>query len=160
MIINEFCPQDIKGTIAVWNRVVSDGVAFPQTYELTEDTGLEFFESQSFTGVAHDDAGRVIGLYILHPNNVGRCCHIANASYAVCAQCRGQHIGKALVEHSLRKAKELSFRVMQFNAVVASNEGALHLYRKLGFTPLGAIPGGFRMKNGSFEDIVPHYKEL
>lgn len=41
-----------------------------------------FFESQSYTGVADDD-GQIVGLYILHPNNVGRCGHICIASYAV-----------------------------------------------------------------------------
>ena len=31
--------------------------------------------------------------YILHPNNIGRCGHIANASYAVSSKSRGLHIG-------------------------------------------------------------------
>ncbi|MGN1480226.1 MAG: GNAT family N-acetyltransferase, partial [Acutalibacteraceae bacterium] len=37
---------------------------------------------------------------------------------------------------------------------------ALRLYKKLGFTPLGVIPNGFLMKDGTYEDIVPHYIEL
>jgi hypothetical protein len=41
------------------------------------------------------------------------------------------------------KAKELGFRILQFNAVVASNAAALHLYKKLGFVQLGAIPAAF-----------------
>lgn len=73
---------------------------------------------------------------------------------------RGKHIGEILVRHSLAKAKELGFGVMQFNAVVASNKPALALYEKLGFVRLGTIPKGFRMKDGSYEDIVPHYHEL
>jgi len=42
-------------------------------------TGKAFFASQSYCGVAEDE-GKVVGLYILHPNNVGRCGHICNAS--------------------------------------------------------------------------------
>ena len=36
----------------------------------------------------------------------------------------------------------------------------MHLYEKLGFTQLGVIPGGFRMPNGTYADIVPHYRVL
>ena len=65
-----------------------------------------------------------------------------------------------LVEDSLVKARENGFRVMQFNAVVATNAGARHLYEKLGFVQLGTIPGGFRMPDGSYADICPYYHEL
>lgn len=159
--IRKITPQDIPGAIKVWNKVVEDGVAFPQTETLNEKTGEEFFSSQSFTGVAVDsDSGEVAGLYILHPNNVGRCGHICNASYAVRSDLRGNHIGEQLVTHCMKTAKELGFGILQFNAVVKSNKPALHLYEKLGFVKLGVIPSGFRMKDGSYEDIIPHYHLL
>ena len=60
----------------------------------------------------------------------------------------------------MRVAAELGFRVLQFNAVVSTNKSALALYKKLGFTQLGVIPGGFRLDGGSYEDIIPHYIEL
>lgn len=70
--------------VKIWNDVVEDGVAFPQEEYLTDETGREFFAAQMYTAVAEDaDTGRVLGLYILHPNNVGCCGHICNASYAV-----------------------------------------------------------------------------
>ena len=145
--------------IEVWNEVVADGVAFPQEEPLDEQTGQAFFGAQSHCGVAELD-GRVAGLYILHPNNVGRCGHIANASYAVSSGCRGQHIGEQLVKDSLKTAKELGFRILQFNAVVESNYAARHLYERLGFVPLGTIPGGFRLKDGRYETICPYYHIL
>ena len=145
--------------IAVWNEVVEDGIAFPQEENLTEETGKAFFASQSYTGVAEDD-GKIVGLYILHPNNIGRCGHICNASYAVSSTCRGQHIGEKLVLDCLKVAKDLGFRVLQFNAVVESNIHARHLYERLGFVQLGTIPGGFRMKDGHYENICPYYHVL
>ena len=99
-------------------------------------------------------------MYILHPNNVGRCGHIANASYAVASASRGRHIGGALVEDSLAQARSLGFRLMQFNAVVDANTHARRLYERLGFRPLGRIPGGFLMKDGHYEDIWLYYIEL
>lgn len=159
--IREYTKDDILDTIQIWNDVVEEGVAFPQIESLTEKTGDEFFTGQSFTGIAYnEDSGEIVGLYILHPNNVGRCGHICNASYAVKSSVRGQHIGEALVKHSMRKGKELGFTILQFNAVVKSNQSALHLYEKLGFTKLGVIPGGFLLKDGNYEDIIPHYHVL
>lgn len=147
--------------IEIWNSVVKDGVAFPQTQELNEEAGRIFFDEQTYTGVAVDtDADEVVGLYILHPNNIGRCAHICNASYAVKKDRRGQHIGEALVKDCIIKGKEHGFGILQFNAVVRSNKAALALYKKLGFTQLGVIPKGFRLDDNKYEDIIPHYIEL
>ena len=147
--------------IEIWNEVVEDGVAFPQEELLTMETGKEFFGSQTYSAVAIDkENGKIYGLYILHPNNVGRCGHICNASYAVSSKSRGLHIGEKLVKDCLVQGKRCGYRVLQFNAVVASNIHARHLYERLGFEQLGIIPGGFRMKDGHYEDICPYYHEL
>lgn len=159
--IEEFKKEYIQDAIAIWNDIVEDGIAFPQKEALDEKSGTEFFNSQSFTGIAIDtDSNEVVGLYILHPNNVGRCGHISNASYAVKKSKRGMHIGEFLVKDCLAKAKEIGFKILQFNAVVATNTSALKLYAKLGFTQLGIIPNGFMMKDGTYEAIIPHYIEL
>ncbi len=159
MILREFEEKDLAQMIAIWNDIVRDGAAFPQEDELTADTGREFFAGQSYTGVA-ERGGAIEGLYILHPNNVGRCGHISNASYAVKKDLRGNHVGEALVEDCLVQAKRLGYRILQFNAVVKTNAAARHLYEKLGFKQLGTIEGGFRMKDGTYEDICPYYKTL
>ena len=159
--IREYKDSDIQEMNRIWNRVVDDGVAFPQEDDLTEETGRGFFAGQTYTAVAEDtDTGKVLGLYILHPNNVGRCGHICNASYAVDRESRGLHIGEKLVSDCLAQGKAHGYRVLQFNAVVASNVHARHLYERLGFKQLGTIPGGFLMKDGSYEDICPYYHEL
>ncbi len=159
--IRKISDNDLVSAVEIWNDVVKDGVAFPQLELLDVKSGREFFSSQSYTGVAVDNENNdVVGLYILHPNNVGRCGHICNASYAVKYGRRGQHIGELLVTDCIKKGKELGFRILQFNAVVKSNGFALALYKKLGFTQLGTIPGGFLLKSGEYEDIIPHYIEL
>lgn len=159
--IKKYEKTDLKDAVMIWNQVVVDGVAFPQTEPLTEESGHAFFEEQSFTGIAYNEiSGETVGLYILHPNNIGRCGHICNASYAVRADVRGQHIGELLVKHCMEKGRDLGFRILQFNAVVSSNTYALRLYEKLGFVRLGTIPGGFLMKDGHYEDIIPHYHIL
>ena len=159
--IREYRTEDAVAASEIWNQVVDDGVAFPQEEDLTRESGDAFFKEQTYTGIAENtETGEVVGLYILHPNNVGRCGHICNASYAVRRDIRGEHIGENLVLDCLRMAKEKGFRVMQFNAVVAGNVHARHLYERVGFRQLGVIPGGFRLKNGEYEDICPYYHEL
>lgn len=161
IVVRAYTNEDLSAMVEVWNQVVEDGVAFPQLELLDEVSGRTFFKEQSFTGTAiEEETGLVVGLYILHPNNVGRCGHISNASYAVKRGQRGKHIGEALVTHCLAQAKKLGFQILQFNAVVASNASALHLYEKLGFVRLGVIPKGFLMKDGTYQDIIPHYHAL
>lgn len=159
MGLRALAPADIDAANQMRNEVVEAGRAFPQLEKLDRETGLAFFQSQSFTAVC-EEQGEILGLYILHPNNVGRCGHICNASYAVASRARGRGLGEALVRHCLAEAKALGFGILQVNAVVSSNTPALNLYRKLGFTQLGIIPGGFLMKDGSYQDIIPHYKKL
>ena len=134
--IREYESRDALQAAEIWNEVVRDGMAFPQEDELSEEEADSFFLSQSSTGVAIGEDGRICGLYILHPNNIGRCGHICNASYAVASDKRGCGIGRALVIACMEKAKELRF------------------------TKLGVIPKGFRMPNGTYEDIIPHYISL
>lgn len=159
MEIRKYASGDLSAMIRIWNEVVNEGIAFPQEEPLTEKTGAEFFAAQTYSAVAVDEDG-VCGLYILHPNNVGRCGHICNASYAVSSDKRGVHIGEKLVLDCLEQARKHGFRVLQFNAVVKTNVHARHLYERLGFTQLGTIPGGFRLKSGEYEDICPYFKEL
>ena len=89
----------------------------------------------------------------MHPNSVERCGHICNASYAVRRDAHGLHIGEKLVRDCLVQGAAHGFRILQFNAVVASNVQVRHLYVRLGFVQLDMIPKGFRMKDGGYEDI-------
>lgn len=161
VIIRAYTDKDIAAMNEIWNEVVRDGVAFPQTEYLDAESGRAFFDSQTCCGVAEDaDSGRLLGLYILHPNNVGRCGHICNASYAVSSAARGHKIGEALVRDSLEQGRAHGFRILQFNAVVRTNTAARRLYEKLGFVQLGVIPQGFLMQDGHYEDICPYYYTL
>ena len=156
-VVRPYGPEDLAAMREIWNEVVDAGQAFPQEERLSPEGAAEFFAAQSACGVAVDAAGHMLGLSILHPNNVGRCGHIANASYAVAGAARGRGVGEALVRASLEEAGRLGFRILQFNAVAVDNAAARHLYEKLGFTPLGVVPGGFRRPDGSYVDIALYW---
>lgn len=152
MVIRAITDEDMDAARRIWNEVVEADDAFPQDRDMDLDEARRFFRSQSLTAVAEED-GEVVGLYILHPNGTGHTAGNANASYAVRSDRRGRHIGEALVRDSLAKAKELGFHNLQFNAVLASNKSALHLYEKIGFRSLGILKQGFRHDDGTYEDL-------
>lgn len=157
IMVREFNEQDVTAIREIWNQVVEDGNAFPQIDTLLDDDeAMDFFATQTYTGVAERD-GKILGVYILHPNNIGRCGHIANASYAVARDVRGEHVGEAMVRDCLYMAGRKGFEILQFNAVVASNTAAIALYEKLDFVELGTIPGGFLNGDNEYEDIKLYY---
>lgn len=161
IVIREYQEKDLVEMIEIWNEVVEEGTSFPQEELLTVENAADFFASQSYCGVAVDtESEKIFGLYILHPNNVGRCGHICNASFAVKSASRGLHIGEKLVLDCIDQGRLHNFGVLQFNAVVATNIHARHLYERLGFIQLGTIKNGFRMKDGHYEDICPYYRTL
>jgi ribosomal protein S18 acetylase RimI-like enzyme len=155
--VKKWTVKEVGSAVRIWNQIVEEGKAFPQTNLLTYEEGEAFFAKQDYTGIAYDtESGAIVGLYILHPNNVGRCGHIANTSYAVDREVRGQHIGRLLVEDSIAQARDLGYGIIQLNAVVATNQAALKLYKDIGFKQLGTIERGFRMDDGHYEAIIPH----
>ena len=90
IVIRKYGEKDLCAMIEIWNEIVEEGNAFPQEEFLTLESGTIFFAEQTYTGVAVDnETEKIYGLYILHPNNIGRCGHICNASYAVSSHSRG-----------------------------------------------------------------------
>ena len=67
--------------------------------------------------------------------------------------------GMGVVAGAAAFASAHGFGILQFNAVVEGNVHARHLYERLGFSQLGTIPRGFRMKDGTFANICPYYRE-
>ena len=119
--IRKAVKSDYPAMVKIWNEVVEDGIAFPQLDLLDENSGAEFFGSQTYCAVAENtESHEILGLYILHPNNVGRCGHICNASYAVKSSARNLHIGEKLVSDCLVQGKENGFKILQRSCKVKS----------------------------------------
>jgi ribosomal protein S18 acetylase RimI-like enzyme len=111
------------------------------------------------TWLAEADGG-VVGFYKIAPNHGGAGAHIANGSYMVDAAARGRGLGRRLVQHSLRRARDAGYRGMQFNAVAESNTGAIGLYESIGFTTVGIVPGGFHHPTLGFVGLRIMFHDL
>jgi L-amino acid N-acyltransferase YncA len=111
------------------------------------------------TDIAEGD-GEVVGAYVLGANQPGLGSHVANGSYAVARRRRGEGIGRGLGTDSIERARALRFRALQFNLVVASNEGALRLWSGLGFEWVGSLPGAFELSDGTHAEALVMFRRL
>jgi ribosomal protein S18 acetylase RimI-like enzyme len=130
----------------IWHEVVAAGDTYvydPASDSAAAEAMWVRSEPRHELWLAEQD-GAALGMYKIEPNHDGPGAHVANGSYMVTAQARGLGVGRALVEHSLRRCTELGFLAIQFNAVAESNVGAILLYERLGFTTVGVVPQGFR----------------
>jgi len=103
---------------------------------------------------------QVAGTYILRPNQPVLGSHVANAAFMVAPNARGLGIGREMGEHCLSEARRLGFRAMQFNFVVSTNEGAIRLWKQLGFEIVGTLPGAFRHPQKGYVDVYVMFRSL
>jgi L-amino acid N-acyltransferase YncA len=148
---------------AIWN-IFHEVVAAGDTYAFDpnmsrEDALAYWFGAGTHTYIAENDR-RVVGTYILRPNQPGPGSHVANAAFMVAQGAQGQGTGRAMGEHCLSEARRLGFRAMQFNFVVSTNTSAIHLWQQLGFKIVGTLPGAFRHPEAGYVDAYVMFRSL
>lgn len=104
--------------------------------------------------------GVIVGMYAMGPNQPGLRSHIASATYLVHPQAQRHGVGRALVEHSLARARNEGYYAMQYNFVVSTNRAALSLYQKPGFIVVGTLPNAFRYQDRDWVDAYVMYHVL
>lgn len=141
--------------------VFRSGETYAFSPEITEaEAHNAWMEMPMATYVAKDDSGAVMGTHFIKPNQPGLGSHVCNCGYVVGDGARGQGVASLMCEHSQREATRLGFRAMQFNLVVSTNEGAVRLWKKLGFGIVGTLPGAFHHPRHGFVDAFVMYKQL
>jgi L-amino acid N-acyltransferase YncA len=162
VIIRDATPNDWP---AIW-PFLRDIVAAGETYTLPRDLDEEqaraiwMVRPPGRTTVATDDDGAVLGTAKVTPNQLGPGSHIANGSFMVGPAHAGKGVGRALGVHALELARAQGYRAMQFNAVVATNTGAVRLWQSLGFAILATIPGGFLHPTHGYVGLHVMFQDL
>jgi ribosomal protein S18 acetylase RimI-like enzyme len=119
-----------------------------------------WIELPAATFVACSSMGEIMGTYYIKPNQPGLGSHVCNCGYVVAPQVQGQGIASAMCKHSQTEAISMGFRAMQFNLVAATNERAVHLWQRLGYSLVGTLPGAFQHQRLGFVDALVMYKLL
>ena len=143
-VVRPATAQDWPQIFPVFSAIVAAGrtYAYPEGLS-SEQAAALWMESPPGTTVVATDGDVVLGSAKAGPNRPGRGAHVATASFMVDPAHAGRGVGRVLGEHVLGWARGAGYRAMQFNAVVESNSGAVHLWRSLGFEVVGTVPEAF-----------------
>lgn len=162
MQIRDATAEDWPGIWAFMSRIVAAGDTFCWDPGTTSEQARAMWchEPPGATVVAVGPDGAILGTAELHPNQGGGGAHIANAGFMVSPEHGRRGVGRALAEHILDRARAYGYPAMQFNAVVATNTGAIALWRSLDFEVLATVPDGFRHPTEGYVGLNIMYRKL
>ena len=160
MNIREATKDDWPAIWPIFEEVVSAG----ETYAFDPDTDNNageriWLDIPNKTFVFEQD-GQILGSYYIKTNQGGHGSHVCNCGYMVSSKARGKGLATAMCEHSQKMALDLGYKAMQFNFVASTNEGAVRLWRKLGFDIAGRLPKAFNHPSEGYVDALVMYKWL
>ena len=136
------------------------GEVFAWPRNMSRKDALASWASPSSEVFVAELDGKVVGTAYLKPNRLGGGAHVANSGYATASSAEGRGIARALCDHTLKRARELGFRAMQFNFVVSTNARAIKLWQSLGFETVGVLPAAFEHPIAGSVDALVMYRVL
>lgn len=158
-MIRRATPADFD---AIW-PLLRDVFRANDTYavdpQISKDDAVAYWTGGADCYVAQDASG-IVGTYYIKTNQPGGGGHICNCGYIVAPDAQGRGLAAQMCEHSQVQARALGYRAMQFNFVLASNEGAVRLWHRLGFATVGTIPDAFAHPTLGFVDAYVMHKRL
>lgn len=153
-------PQDHDAVWDIFHEVVAEGTTYAYSPDTGKEEALHQWIEKSRACYVAEQRGQVLGTYYIKTNQPGLGSHVCNAGYMVSADARGQGIGRAMCEHSLQEARRIGYKAMQYNLVASTNQGAIGLWKKMGFEIVGTLPEAFDHAEEGLVDAHVMYKLL
>lgn len=156
-------PATVSDSDAIWNifrAVVAPGDTYTFDPRISREEALAYWLQSSHRCYVAEHEQRIVGTYVVKPNQPALGSHVANAAFMVSPHARGVGVGREMGEHSLAEARRLGFRAMQFNFVVSTNVAAIRLWRALGFEIVGTLPAAFRHAQKGYVDAYVMFRSL
>ena len=148
---------------AIWS-ILEPTIRAGETYTLPRDlTRAQALDYWFFSGhevFVAQDSHQIVGTYYLRANQQGGGSHVANCGYMTAPHAFGRGIARLMCAHSLERARQRSFRAMQFNFVVASNQRAIRIWQSLGFEIVGRLSGAFLHPTLGYVDALVMIRHL
>jgi ribosomal protein S18 acetylase RimI-like enzyme len=148
---------------AIWTilePVFRAGETYTQPQDISRGDALDYWFRDDHEVFVAEGADRILGTYFLCENQRGGGRHVANCGYMTSPAAQGSGVGRAMLEHSLDRARARGFLAMQFNFVVSTNERAVSTWRAYGFEVVGRLPSAFRHPRHGLVDALVMYKQL
>lgn len=159
-MIREITRNDFESFWPTFSEVIQAQETYAFDSNMSMEQAFLLWCETPFKAFAYVENGQVLGSYYLRQNAMGPSSHICNCGYMVSSLARGKGIARLMCEHSQQQALALGFEAMQFNSVVSTNELAIKLWQKLGFTIVGTIPKAYKHRKLGLVDSYVMYKWL
>lgn len=162
IVIRPYAGDDWDNVWPVLEPVFRAGETYPYPRDISAAQAHEAWTTggKAVFVAVDESTGAFLGTYYLRSNFEGAGSHICNCGYVVAEHARGRGVAARMCEHSQVEAIARGYRAMQYNLVVSTNESAVHLWKKMGFTIIGTIPEAFRHPRFGFVDAYVMYKPL
>ena len=160
MIIRRAAVADYDALWPLLQGVFRAGDTYAVDPQISKADALAYWVTQAAATYVADGPDGIVGTYYIKTNQPGGGAHICNCGYIVAPSARGQGVARELCKHSQNAARDLGYRAMQFNFVLASNVGAVRLWQQLDFMTLGTIPDAFNHPTAGLVDAHIMYKSL
>ncbi len=148
---------------AIWQMlepVFRAGDTYTVDPEISRTEALEYWFGASHGVVIAEVGGAALGTYFLKRNQAGGGAHVCNCGYVTAPEARGRGVARAMLGHSLERARAAGFAAMQFNFVVETNTRAIDIWRRAGFREVGRLPGAFRHPGRGTVDALILWRDL
>ena len=158
--IRQASTSDSESIWTIFHAVVARGDTYVFDPEIAREEALAYWLDPATRCYVAESDGKVVGTYILKPNQLGLGSHVANAAFMVASDAQGSGIGRRMAEHCLTQARRMGFRAMQFNFVISTNTLATHLWEQVGFKIVGTLPGAFHHPEKGYVDVYVMHRSL
>ena len=152
--------EDFDQVWPIFYEIAAAGDTYAYPRDINRDQALKLWLDIPRQTYVFEEAGKILGTYYIKTNQAGPGQHVCNCGYMVSSSARGRGLATEMCEHSQEIAKKLGYRAMQFNFVASTNEGAVRLWKKLGFEIVGSLPKAFNHPSKGFVDALLMYKWL
>jgi len=160
MNIREATREDFDQIWPIFHEIAAAGETYAYPRDITKEQALQLWIDGPRKTYVFEEDGKILGTYYIKTNQAGPGDHVCNCGYMVSSLARGRGLATAMCEHSQKIAGKLGYKAMQFNFVASSNEGAVRLWKKLGFSIVGQLPKAFHHHSMGYVDALVMYKWL
>lgn len=160
MKIREATREDFDDIWPIFHEIAAAGDTYAYPRDVTKEQALQLWLEAPRRTYVFEENGQILGTYYIKTNQAGPGDHVCNCGYMVASTARGRGLATAMCQHSQAVARELGYKAMQFNFVASTNEGAVRLWKKLGFDVVGRLPKAFCHPTKGYVDALVMYKWL
>ena len=160
MFIRLATKHDTSAISSIILPTIRDGTTYALDPDTDEQEALDYWMGNDRETFVAEEDGEVLGTYYIKQNQAGGGSHVCNCGYMTSGAASGRGVATTMCQHSMSHARKAGFRAMQFNFVVATNEHAIRLWKRLGFEEVGCLPGAFLHKSEGYVDALILYQSL